>query len=411
MSEPQRIVIIGGGLAGASAAGALREQGYSGDVLVLAAEPHRPYELPPLSKAVLLGDTDEPDWVHEEGFYAAHDIDLRAGVAATRVELGSRQVFDAAGEHHRYHRLLLATGSYPRSLPVPGSDLPGLRTLRTLEDSLALRSALSDAERVVVVGAGWIGTEAAAAARRHGAEVTVLDQATAPLRDVLGAEISAMFRELHAEHGVRWRLGVQVSEFTGGPEGVRGVRLSDGAELEADVVLVAVGAAPRVSLAHAAGLELADDGAVRVDAGLRTAAPDVYAAGDVAAHFHPRYGRRVRVEHWANARHQGSHVAGNLLGAHEPYLRVPYFFSDQYDLGCEYRGLADPDADELVIRGELHTREFIAFWMVRGQVTAALNVNVWEHGDALQALVDKGIPVDADRLRHADLAELAGQTG
>ncbi|WP_410649938.1 NAD(P)/FAD-dependent oxidoreductase [Amycolatopsis sp. cmx-4-54] len=406
MPEPRKIVIVGAGLAGATAAGTLRERGYAGEILLLGTDTHRPYELPPLSKGLLLGNTDEPDWVHDEGFHEEKDIAFKNGVTATRIELGTRLVHDDAGGEHRFDRLVLATGSRPRSLPVPGGDLPGLRTLRTLDDALALRSALKDAGRVVIVGAGWIGTEAAAAAREHGAEVTVVDQVGSPLLAVLGEQVSGVFKDLHTEHGVNWRLGEGVAGFTGGPDGVTGVRLKSGDELSADVVLVAVGAAPRVDLVHAAGLELSDDGGVCADAGLRTAAPDVYAIGDIAAQFHPRYGKRVRVEHWSNAKWQGEHVAGNLLGEHEPYLRSPYFFSDQYDLGCEYRGLADPEADQLVVRGDLASRDFTAFWLRDGQVTAAMNVNQWDDGDALKALVEGRAAVTAEQLRTADLKSL-----
>jgi 3-phenylpropionate/trans-cinnamate dioxygenase ferredoxin reductase subunit len=407
VSEPRKVVIIGAGLAGASAATALRERGYGGDVLLMGADPHRPYELPPLSKGVLLGNSDEPDWVHDEGYYAEHDIRLTSGVTATRLELGARLVLDNVGGEHLYDRLVLATGSRPRPLPVPGGDLPGLYTLRTLDDSLRLRSAFADAERVVVVGAGWIGTEAAAAARHHGADVTVVAPERLPLAHVLGDEVAGVFRDLHTEHGVHWRLGEQVSEVLGNPGGVRGVRLASGDELAADVVLVSVGAAPRVELAHAAGLELSDDGGVSVDAGLRTAAADVYAIGDIAAHFHPRYGRRVRVEHWATARTQGAHVAANLLGENEPYLDLPYFFTDQYDLGCEYRGLADLDTDRLVVRGDLAARDFTAFWVAPGgEVSAVMNVNQWDDGDALQALVDGRAVVSDEDLKSGSLAEI-----
>ncbi|WP_086843296.1 NAD(P)/FAD-dependent oxidoreductase [Amycolatopsis kentuckyensis] len=407
MSEPRKIVIVGAGLGGASAAAAVRERGYSGEILLLGSDPHRPYELPPLSKGVLLGNADEPDWVHEEKFYAEKDIRFAAGVTATRIELGARQVLDDADGVYPYDRLVLATGSRPRKLPVPGGDLPGLYTLRTLDDSLKLRSAFAAAERVVIVGAGWIGSEAAAAARTHNAEVTVVDPVPVPLANVVGETVGGVFRDLHVSNGVNYRLGEQVAEITGGPDGVRGVRLGSGEELTADVVLIAVGAAPRVELAHAAGLELADDGGVAVDAGLRTAAPDVYAVGDIAAHFHPRFGRRVRVEHWANAKDQGTHVAQNLLGGNEPFLASPYFFTDQYDLGCEYRGLADPASDELVVRGDLASREFTAFWLRDGEVAAAMNVNMWDDGDALGALVDGRAKVTADQLKTADLASLA----
>ncbi|MBE1497751.1 NADPH-dependent 2,4-dienoyl-CoA reductase/sulfur reductase-like enzyme [Amycolatopsis lexingtonensis] len=406
MSEPRKIVIVGAGLGGASAAAALRERGYTGEVLLMGADPHRPYELPPLSKGILLGNTDEPDWVHEEKFYAEKDVRFAAGVTATRVELGARLVLDDAGGEHRYDRLVLATGSRPRTLPVPGGDLPGLYTLRTLDDALKLRSAFAEAERVVIVGAGWIGSEAAAAARTHNADVTVVDPVPVPLANVVGETIGGVFRDLHVSNGVNYRLGEQVAEITGGPDGVRGVRLGSGEELRADVVLIAVGAAPRVELAHAAGLELSDDGGVCVDAGLRTAAPDVYAVGDIAAHFHPRYGRRIRVEHWANAKDQGTHVAQNLLGENEPFLASPYFFTDQYDLGCEYRGLADPVTDELVVRGDLAAREFTAFWLRDGEVAAAMNVNMWDDGDALGTLVDGRAKVTAEQLKTADLASL-----
>ncbi|MDQ0379665.1 NAD(P)/FAD-dependent oxidoreductase [Amycolatopsis thermophila] len=405
MPEPKRILIIGAGLAGASAAAALRENGFDGAVTVLGAEAHPPYELPPLSKKILLGEADEPDWVRDAGFWREHDVDLRSGTSASRIELGSKAVLDARGERHEYDRLLLATGSHPRTLPVPGVDLPGVYTLRTLDDALALRSAFSGSPRVVVIGTGWIGTEAAAAARHHGADVTMADLLPGPLW-ALGPEISRVFADLHTEHGVRWKLGSGIERVTGGPGGVTGVRLADGTELPADVVLVAVGAAPRVGLAHAAGLELSDEGGVAVDAALRTSAPDVYAAGDIAAQFHPRYGRRVRVEHWANAKNQGTHVAANLAGGHEQYTRRPYFFTDQYDLGCEYRGLADPGSDELVVRGDLAKREFTAFWLREGRVMAAMNVNMWDDGDALQALVDGDAQVTPQQLREGDLASL-----
>ncbi len=407
MSEPRKIVVVGAGLGGASAAAALRERGYTGEVLLMGSDPHRPYELPPLSKGVLLGNTDEPDWVHEEKYYTEKDVRFSPGVTATRVELGARLVLDDAGGEHRYDRLVLATGSRPRSLPVPGGDLPGLYTLRTLDDALKLRSAFAAAERVVIVGAGWIGSEAAAAARTHNADVTVVDPVPVPLANVVGETIGGVFRDLHVANGVNYRLGEQVAEITGGPDGVRGVRLAGGEELAADVVLIAVGAAPRVELAHAAGLELSDDGGVCVDAGLRTAAPDVYAVGDIADHFHPRYGRRIRVEHWANAKDQGTHVAQNLLGENEPFLASPYFFTDQYDLGCEYRGLADLDRDRLVVRGDLKAYDFTAFWITpENEVSAAMNVNQWDDGDALARLVDERLKVTDEQLKSGNLADI-----
>ncbi|WP_018687192.1 NAD(P)/FAD-dependent oxidoreductase [Actinokineospora enzanensis] len=405
MAEPHRIVIVGTGLAGASTAGSLRERGYPGEITLIGRDPNRPYELPALSKGILLGDTDEPDWVHEDDFYG--DIALRTGTTVTELRLGERAVLDDQGGTHPYDRLVLATGSQPRRLPIPGADLANLHTLRTLEDSLTLRAELTADARVVIVGAGWIGCEVAAAARKHGATVHVVEPLPLPLHRTLGPRIGEFFRDVHAAEGVTWHLGVGVAEFTGTEGVVTGVRLADGTTLDADVVVVGVGASPRVELAEAAGLEIAETGGVAVDATLRTSAPDVFAIGDIAAHLHPRYGKRVRVEHWANAKDQGTTVAGSLIGAAEPYSSSPYFFSDQYDLGLEVRGLFDPELDELVIRGDIAAREFIAFWTREGRVQGAMNVNSWDDGDALQALVDKQSTVSADDLRTGSLADLA----
>ncbi len=408
MADPHRVVIVGTGLAGAAAAGALRERGYDGDLVLIGEQRHRPYELPALSKGILLGDTEDPDWVHDESFYAEKNIDLRLDTRVESLRLGDRTVVDADGTAHPFDRLLLATGSTPRSLRVPGADLKNVRTLRRLDDARELRQELTEGRNVVIAGAGWIGCEVAAAARKHGANVTVVDPLPLPLHRVLGDTIGELFRSMHASEGVDLRLGTGVAEFVGADGAVTGVRLADGAEVPADLVLVAVGARPRTELAHDAGLELSDDGGVDVDAGLRTSAPDVYAVGDIAAHFHPRYGTRIRVEHWANAKDQGTHVAGNLVGGAEPYTASPYFFSDQYDLGMELRGRADPFTDELVVRGDLAGREFIAFWLRDGAVTAALNVNMWDDGDTLQALVDAGATVEPAKLVDGELAGLVG---
>ncbi|GHA70950.1 ferredoxin reductase [Streptomyces tendae] len=400
---PRRILIVGAGLAGASAAAALREQGFDGDITVFGEQSHDPYELPPLSKDVLLGRRDEPDWVRGAGYWDDHGISLRRDTAVTALEPADHEIVDADGTAHGYDRLLLATGSRPR-VP-PGFEAPGVHTLRTLDDALVLREKLTDGARVVIVGAGWIGCEVASAARARGARVTMVDPVPLPLRHVLGDQVGAVFRDLHADHGVVLRLGVGATGTEVRPDG-RTVLLDDGSELPADVVVVGVGAVPRIELAEAAGLDLAA-GAVATDAALRTSAPDVYAAGDIAAHDHPRHEGRVRVEHWSNAKEQGTHVAGNLLGGHDAYGADPYFFSDQYDLGCEYRGLADPARDELVLRGDPATREFLAFWLRDGRIAAALNVNSWDHCDALTALVGTRARVSAQQLTEADLDALA----
>jgi 3-phenylpropionate/trans-cinnamate dioxygenase ferredoxin reductase component len=386
-ASPSRIVIIGASLAGASAAIALRDQGYDGELTLIGEESQLPYERPPLSKAVLIGNTDEPDWVADEATYANKNISLRLGTIATRIDR-SRKVVVASRTEYPYDKLLIATGSAPRRLDVPGADLDGLLTLRTLEESLGLRERFAEGANIVIVGAGWIGCEAASAARQRGAKVTVIEPRSQPLLHVVGEQVGATFAALHRDHGVDLRLGIGVTGFAG-DGAVSSVHIKGHASVPADTVLIGVGAAPNIALADVAGLKLADGG-IAVDATLRTSDPDIYAAGDVAAHDHPKYRRRVRVEHWANAKDQGAHVAGNLLGANEPYVLRPFFFSDQYDLGCEYRGFADPAKDRLVVRGNLASREFTAFWLRNGAVAAAMNVNQWDDTDTLQELVDSG---------------------
>lgn len=395
MSDIERIVIIGASLGGGSAAIALREQGYTGSLVVIGGETHRPYERPPLSKALLLGEVDEPDWVGEDGFFTGDGVTYISGVAATSIDTAAQTV-TAGGESYAYDRLLLATGSAARHLDVPGADLPGVFTLRTLDDALALRERFTAGAKVVVVGAGWIGCEVAAAARAHDCEVVLIGATSQPLDRVLGPQVGGFFAKVHTDHGVDLRLNTSVSAFTG-DEAVTAVQIGSARSVEADTVVVGVGATLNISLAVAAGLEIADGG-VAVDASLRTSDPHVFAVGDIAAHDHPAYSGRIRVEHWDTAKNQGTHVAQNLLGADEPYTTRPFFFSDQYDVGCEYRGHADPAHDELVVNGSLESGEFTAFWLHDGAVAAAMNVNQWDYGDALQALVDAGATVDREDL-------------
>jgi 3-phenylpropionate/trans-cinnamate dioxygenase ferredoxin reductase subunit len=394
-SQPSRIVIIGAALAGASAAIALRDQGYQGELTVNGEEGELPYERPPLSKAVLIGERDEPDWVAEEATYEDKGISLKFGTTATRIDR-SRKVVVASRTEYPYDKLLIATGAGSRRLDLPGADLDGLLTLRTLEESLALRERFTEGARIVIVGGGWIGCEAAAAARQHGANVTMIEPRSQPLLQVCGEQIGATFAALHRDHGVDLRLGIGVTGFAG-DGAVSSVHIKGYASVPADMVLIAVGAAPNIALADVAGLQLANGG-IAVDATLRSSDRDIYAVGDVAAHDHPKYPHRIRVEHWANAKDQGAHVALNLLGAEEPYLLRPFFFSDQYDLGCEYRGFADPTKDRLVVRGDLKSREFTAFWVRAGAVAAAMNVNQWDDADTLQELVDSGRQVSDKEL-------------
>ena len=402
VAPPSHIVIIGAALAGATAAIKLRELGYAGELTLIGEEAELPYERPPLSKAVLIGNAEEPDWVGDEALYADQQIELVRGTTVTRIDRAHRRV--VAGRHdYGYDRLLLATGSTPRQLDVRGADLDGLFTLRTFSDSLALRERFTPGARVAVVGAGWIGCEAASAARQRGSAVIMIEPQPEPLFGVVGEKLGATFAALHREHEVDLRLGTKVQGFSGDDGQVTSVRLPNGKSVAADTVVVGVGVIPNISLGEVAGLALADGG-IAVDATLRTSDPDIYAVGDIAAHDHPKYGRRVRVEHWANAKDQGEHVAANLLGEEAPYEKRPFFFSDQYDLGCEYRGLADPTRDRLVVRGDLAAREYIAFWLRDGAVAAALNVNSWDDGDALQDLVDSGRRVEPDQLVNGSLS-------
>jgi 3-phenylpropionate/trans-cinnamate dioxygenase ferredoxin reductase subunit len=396
MSAQEPFVIVGGGLAGAKAAETLRTEGFDGRVVLVGAEDERPYERPPLSKGYLLGTAErESARVHEGDWYAAHDVELRTGAQVTGLDVAGHRVALDTGEEVPFARLLLATGASARRLRLPGADLDGVHYLRTLADADRLRAALTGGgRRVVVVGAGWIGLEVTAAARHHGNDVTVVEPQPTPLHTVLGAEMGDVFARLHRDHGVDLRTGTGVQAFRGDGQ-VGAVVLDGGEEVAADLVVVGVGAAPNTGLAEEAGLAVGNG--VLVDAGLRTSAPDVYAAGDVAAALHPLYGRHVRVEHWANALNQGPAAARSMLGQPVSYDRVPYFFTDQYDLGMEYSGLGSPEAT-VVCRGKPDDGAFIAFWLRDGRVEAGMNVNVWDVTGPIQELIRSGRQVPDERL-------------
>jgi 3-phenylpropionate/trans-cinnamate dioxygenase ferredoxin reductase subunit len=404
-------VIVGAGLAGAKAAEGLREAGFDGRILLIGEEVERPYERPPLSKGYLLGtEPREKAYVHDAEWYPSNDVELMLGVRATGLDPASHTLTLDGHKPVRYDKLLLATGSRPRLLQVAGADLAGVRYLRTLPDADALVKAVPSAGRVVVIGAGWIGLETAAAARTHGADVTVVEMDSAPLRRVLGDEVAQVFAGLHRGHGVDFRFGVGVREFRGSAGRLESVVLTDGTKLPAGLAIVGVGITPVTELAESAGLTM--DNGIAVDASLRSSHPDVYAAGDVASAMHPLLGRRIRVEHWSNARGGGKAVARAMLGQPLVYDRMPYFFTDQYDLGMEYSGWVEPGRyDPVVFRGDPDGGEFLAFWTADGRVLAGMNVNVWDVQDQIQALVragHAGTPVDPARLADPDvpLAEL-----
>ena len=401
MPQPQSIVIVGAGLAGAKAAQTLRDEGYDGRIVLVGDEPERPYERPPLSKDYLRREAErESVHVLEPAYYDDNAIELRTGASVTAIDAGAHTVTLGDGEGLPWDRLLIATGAEPRRLPLPGADLDGVLTLRTLPDSERLHDTAVAGGRLVVIGAGWIGSEAAASARQLGMDVTLIERLDVPLENVLGPTIGGLYADLHREHGVELLAGAGVEAIEG--EGrVERVRLAGGRAIECSAVLIGVGVTPRTALAEAAGLAV-DDG-ILVDATLRSSAPDIWAAGDVASALHPFYdGRRVRVEHWANALNQGPVAARNMLGAEEPYDRLPYFFSDQYDAGMEYSGLAS-GTDEVVIRGDVAARELIAFWVSEGRVLAGMNLNVWDVNDAVQALIRSRAVVDPARLADPDV--------
>ena len=408
MTEPT-FVIVGASLAGAKAAETLRAEGFAGRILLVGEEIHRPYERPPLSKGYLLGkEPREKAFVHDEDWYAAHEVELLLGRRATALDVRARIVTLDGVVPLPYDKLLLATGSRVRVLNVPGAELPGVHYLRTIDQADALLAGLRSGGQVVVVGAGWIGLETAAAAREHGCDVTVVETDLLPLRRVLGDEVAAVFRDLHVVHGVDFRFDVEVREFgTLGEERLVSVVLDDDTELGADLVVVGVGVAPATELAEAAGLAV--DNGIVTDASLRTANPDVYACGDAAASFNPLIRARIRVEHWANALNGGPAAARSMLGQAATYDRVPYFFSDQYDLGMEYSGWVRPRGyAQVVFRGnpaivDGRPPEFVAFWLdAGGHVLAGMNANVWDVTEPIQQLVRGGYAG-----KSVDAAELA----
>ncbi|WP_200302420.1 NAD(P)/FAD-dependent oxidoreductase [Streptomyces adelaidensis] len=404
----QTFVIVGGGLAGAKAAETLRAEGFTGRVILICDERDHPYERPPLSKGYLLGKEERDSvFVHEPSWYARNDIELHLGQTVDAIDRTARTVrFGDDGTLVHYDKLLIATGAEPRRLDIPGTDLAGVHHLRRLAHAERLKGVLAalgrDNGHLVIAGAGWIGLEVAAAAREYGAEVTVVEPEPTPLHGVLGPELGNLFAELHRERGVRFHFGARLTEIVGQDGMVLAARTDTGEEHPAHDVLAAIGAAPRIGLAEAAGLEVADrsqGGGIAVDARLRTSDPAIHAAGDVVSFPHALFDTRLRVEHWANALNGGPAAARAMLGQDVTYDRVPYFFSDQYDLGMEYSGWAPPGSyDQVLIRGDAGKREFIAFWTKEGRVLAGMNVNVWDVTEPIQKLIRSRARVDVEAL-------------
>jgi 3-phenylpropionate/trans-cinnamate dioxygenase ferredoxin reductase subunit len=410
MTSDRTHIIVGASLAGAKAAETLRENGFDGRLVLIGAEEERPYERPPLSKEYLRGEVGrEKVYVHDEGFYAEHEIELRLGRTAVGLDASNGELELDDGERLNYDRLLLTTGAEPRRLPIPGAELDGVLYLRSVGDSDTLRERLDRGGAVVVVGAGWIGAEVAASARQRGLEVTVLDPLSVPLERALGAELGAVYREIHTDHGTKMLMETGVEAFEG-DKAVERVRTSSGRELECDFVVVGVGVQPRTGLAVQAGIAV--DNGILVDEHLEASVPGVFAAGDVANAQHPFYGERIRIEHWANALNQGPAAARSMLDGSAAYDRLPYFYSDQFEVGMEYAGFAR-EWDRVVFRGDPATREFVAFWLVGDRVVAGMNVNVWDVIDPIKRLISERVTVDDRRLADPDvsLEELAQVEG
>jgi 3-phenylpropionate/trans-cinnamate dioxygenase ferredoxin reductase component len=395
MNTLDSVVIAGGGLAGATAAFALRKGGFDGRVILVSQEQPAPYERPPLSKTYLRGEsTLDQALVRPLADYEAHGIELLRGRRAVTLDPTIRQLNLDDGTNLTYDALLIATGAAPRHLGSTPVSLAGVHYLRNAEDADAIRTEAGSAKSIAVIGGGWVGSEVAASLRQLGHDVTLISALPRPLERVLGPEVADVYRELHAENGVRLVQG-RVSSIRG-TRSVEEIRLTDGHGVSADLVVIGVGAVARLQLAMRAGLETTAGG-IAVDEYLRTSVPNIYAAGDVAAAWHPRFGRHLRVEHWDNAIRQGKAAAANILGANEPYARMPYFYSDQFDLGMEYRGYA-PEWGKVVVRGDLAKREFLAFWLADNRVIAAMNANLWDQGDELQRLVKSDERLDLTRL-------------
>ena len=410
MTGTPTFVIVGGGLAAAKAAEALRANDFDGHIVLIAEEDHLPYERPPLSKEFLAGKKSLGDFtVHDSAWYSESGIDLRLGTVAAAIDRSRRVVALSDGNEVHFDKLLLATGSRSRRPPIPGSDAHGVHYLRTFDDAVGLDSALRKGSSVAIVGAGWIGLEVAASARGRGVDVTAVETARLPLLAALGPEAAQVFADLHTQHGVNLLLDSNVAAISTASGAATGLQLGDGSTVDADAVLVAVGAAPNIALAEAAGLDMGDGG-VLVDATLRSSDPEVFAVGDIAAAEHPFFKTRIRTEHWANALKQPAVAAANMLGNHTEYAELPYFFTDQYDLGMEYVGHA-PAYQQVVFRGDVAGREFIAFWLDNAdRVLAGMNVNVWDVVDDVKALITSRTVVAPQQLADPQrpLGELVG---
>src|SRR5437899_3189499 len=400
-----RAVVVGGGGTGDAAAFALRKRGFDGEIAIISADEDRPYDRPYLSKEFLRGEVDLPKvFLHDAADYSKERIELRLGQRVTEGSLSERRLELSGGDEVAFDVLVLGLGGTPRRLP----DIPeagNVLTLRSLRDSQLMREALGRASRVMLVGAGFIGAEVAASARKLGRDVLIVEALPVPLQRALGREVGEIYARIHRDRGVDVRTGAKVVRWHTEGDRVTGVSISDGTHEDVDLVLVAVGIEPNLDLPKALGLAI-EGGGVRVDEGLR-AAENVYVGGDVALHWHPVLRRSIRVEHWEVAKGQGRGIAASIAGGHAPYSKLPYFWSDQYDVSLEYRGHASGD-DTAAWRGDREALTFSVFYLREGIVQGVLSMNDAKTNELGGKLIESRRPVDPSALQRADLAELVG---
>ena len=392
---PETFVIVGAGLAGGSAATTLRKEGFDGRVVLIGAEPHPPYERPPLSKGYLRGEIPfEQALVQPPDFYRDNDLETHFGVEVTRVDAADSAVELDSGERIAYDKLLVATGVKNRRPSIPGLDLEGIYDLRTVADCDRIRQEISPGRKAVVVGMGFIGSEVAASLRQSGLEVVVVDRNRVPLQRVLGEEVGKVMEDIHRDHGAELLFEDTVASFEGAGR-VRRVRTSRGRCIECDFVVVGLGVEPVTDLLADTGVRL--DNGIVVDEHCRSSIEGIYAAGDVANHYHPVFGRHIRVEHWQNALRQGPAAARSMLGKDEPYEEIPWFWSDQYEHNLQYAGF-HTGWDQLIVRGGLDQRNFVAFYRKEGRVLAAVAIGRGKDLRRSIALIKARARVEAAKL-------------
>ncbi len=395
MSKP-RVVIVGAGHAGGSAAAFLRQYGFDGPIYLVGEEPLLPYQRPPLSKAWLKGEADADSLaLKPDSWYAEAEVALRLGGVATEINRGSRTVTLASGEAIPYDFLILATGARARMLPIPGADLANVLALRTAADAEHLKSVLGAGKRLAIIGGGYVGLEAAASARALGAEAVVIERENRVLARVACPELSDFFQRYHGERGVTFELNAGVEAFIGEDGKVTGVKLADGRTVACDAVLVGVGAHPNDELAKDCGLDCA--GGVVVDLEARTSDPHIFAIGDVSHRPLPIYDRQFRLESVPNALEQAKQAASAIAGRAGPTPEVPWFWSDQFDLKLQIAGLPF-DADRIVVRGNPDTASFAVFHLKGDLIQAVEAVNAPPEFMAGKMLISRRTPVSLDKL-------------